>query len=131
MRILITGSRDWECGPLARQLIGRLTHRYGSKIVIVQGGPRRRYGIRDRVSEGALTTEPYPAKWDELGKRAGPVRNAEMIATRPDFVIAIHRDLARARGPEISQAGTRGWSACVPFDHDTREGRHIKADDPH
>lgn len=82
MRILITGDRNRECRPLARAIIGRLTRKYGSKIVIVHGdgnGVDQAFALECR--EGNIIVEAHPAKW-ELGKRAGPLRNAEMIATK-------------------------------------------------
>jgi hypothetical protein len=124
MRILITGDRNWECRPLARQIIGRLTRRYGSKIVIVHGdgnGVDQAFAIECR--------EGNTAKW-ELGKRAGPLRNAEMIATKPVFVIAIHRDLARSKGTKdcVKQALEAGIPVYL-FDNEHGEPRRVKADD--
>jgi hypothetical protein len=131
VRILITGSRDWECRPLARAIIGRLTRKYGSKIIIVhadRNGVDQAFAIECR--EGNITAEVHPAKC-ELGKRAVPLRNAEMIATKPDFVIAIHRDLARSRGTKdyVKQALAAGLRVYL-FDHETRNARLVKADDP-
>lgn len=104
MRILITGDRNWECRALARRIIGRLIRRYGRRVVIVHGdgnGVDQAFAIE--CKEGNITVEAYPAKW-EIGKRAGPLRNAEMIATKPDFVIAIHRDLVNSKGRRIAFA---------------------------
>jgi YspA, cpYpsA-related SLOG family len=130
MRILITGQRDWECRPLARAIIGRLTRKYGSKIVIVHGdgnGVDQAFQIECR--EGNIVLEAHPANW-EMGKRAGRLRNAEMIATKPDFVIAIHRDLARKGTKDcVKQALAAGLRVYL-FDHETRDARRIKADDP-
>lgn len=30
----------------------------------------------------------FPANWDKHGRRAGPIRNQEMIETKPDMVVA-------------------------------------------
>ena len=130
MRILRTGQRDWECRPLARAIIGRLTRKYGSKIVIVHGngnGVDQAFAIECR--EGNITVEAHPAKW-ELGKRAGPLRNAEMIATKPDFVTAIHRDLARSKGTKdcVKQALEAGLDVFL-FDSEHGEPKRIKAAD--
>jgi hypothetical protein len=131
MRVLITSDPNWECRPLSRQIIGRLTRKYGSKIIIVHGdgnGVDQAFAIESR--EGNVTAEAHPAKW-ELGKRAGPLRNTEMIATKPVFVIAIHRGLARSKGTKdcVKQALAVGLRVYL-FDHENRNARLVKADDP-
>ena len=40
------------------------------------------------VENHGLTTEPHPADWDRLGKRAGFVRNAEMVDLGADLCLA-------------------------------------------
>jgi hypothetical protein len=54
-----------------------------------------------------------------------------MIATKPDFAIAIHRDLARSKGTKdcVKQALAAGLRVYL-FDHETGNGRRIKAEDP-
>lgn len=42
------------------------------------------------------TVEPHPADWDKYGRRAGFVRNAEMVQAGPDLCIAFIR--AESRG---------------------------------
>jgi hypothetical protein len=105
--------------------------KYGPKIVIVHGdgdGVDQAFAIECRESN--ITVEAHPAKW-ELGKRAGPLRNAEMIATKPDCVIAIHRDLARSKGTKdcVKQALAAALRVYL-FDHENRNARLVKADDP-
>ena len=126
----MTGGRDWECGPLARAIIGRLTRKCGSKIIIVHrngNGVDQAFAIE--CGEGNIAVEAHPAKW-ELGKRAGLLRNAEMVATKPDFVIAIHRDLAKSKGTKdcVRQALSGGLDVFL-FDNDHGQPKRIKADD--
>jgi hypothetical protein len=33
-----------------------------------------------------VTIDPHPAEWDRLGRRAGPISNAEMVAKGRAFV---------------------------------------------
>jgi hypothetical protein len=107
-----------------------LTRKCGSKIINVHGdgnGVDQAFAIECR--EGNITVEAHPAKW-ELGKRAGPLRNAKMIATKPDFVIAIHRDLARSKGTRdcVKQALAAGLDVFL-FDSEHGEPKRIKAAD--
>jgi YspA, cpYpsA-related SLOG family len=131
MRVLITGDRNWECRTLARAIIGRLTRKYGSKIIIVHGdgnGVDQAFAIECR--EGNTAVEAHPAKW-ELGKRAGPLRNTEMIATKPDFVVAIHRDLARSKGTKdcVKQALAAGIPVWLIEDDRAVPKRVLSADE--
>jgi hypothetical protein len=79
--------------------------------------------------EGNIAVEADPAKW-ELGKRAVPLRNAEMIATKPVFVIAILRDLARSKGTKdcVKQALAAGLDVFL-FDNEHGNPKRIKAGD--
>ena len=87
-RLLVCGSRNY---PNKEKVHAYLTIMRGthSDLLIITGmanGPdiwaywfAQRYGI---------PCECYPAKWNEHGKRAGYVRNKEMIESKPNFVAA-------------------------------------------
>jgi len=95
VRVLVTGSRDWRDIAKIRTQMHIACARYlPSAIVIVHGGcPRgadrladvwaKRYGLR---------TEPHPADWETHGKRAGFIRNAEMVALGADVCLAFIKD---------------------------------------
>ena len=41
----------------------------------------------------------FPAQWERLGKRAGPLRNIQMLDEgKPDFVVAFHDNLMESKG---------------------------------
>lgn len=41
----------------------------------------------------------FPAEWDRYGKRAGPLRNIQMLDEgKPDFVVAFHDNLMESKG---------------------------------
>jgi hypothetical protein len=132
MRILITGDRHWRCNDLAERIVNRLIKRYGADITIIHGGAM---GVDNAFSEACrklgVTFKAHLADWKGLGNIAGPERNREMVATKPDFVIAFHRDLARSKGTKdcVKQALAAGLDVYL-FDHETRNARRIKADDP-
>jgi hypothetical protein len=58
------------------------------------------------------------------------IPNAEMIATKPDYVTAIHRDLARSKGTKdcVKQALEAGLDVFL-FDSEHGEPKRIKAAD--
>ena len=37
---------------------------------------------------GELVLDPHPAEWTRFGRRAGPIRNGEMVALKPDVCLA-------------------------------------------
>lgn len=96
IRILITGSRDWDLfNPIANTLYA-VWSGYGQPkdAILVSGAcPKGADRIAEIVWEHAgLPVERHPADWNQHGKRAGFVRNAEMVATNPDICLAFIRN---------------------------------------
>lgn len=75
---LVVGSRTFNDYDL---LCNKLDHllQNQDKIVIVSGGAKGADSLAERYAkEHNYELIIFPAKWDELGKRAGYVRNTEM-----------------------------------------------------
>jgi hypothetical protein len=129
-RVLVTGDRHWYCLPLAERIVVRLVARYGAEnLTIVHGAATGVDGAFDSAAGlNGVGVERFPADWANLGKAAGPRRNATMVATQPDFCLALHRDL-------LSSKGTLGcvklcWEAEIPVwlvSDDGGEPRRIKS----
>lgn len=69
-------------------------------FIVIEGGC---YGADLLGKAGALKfgleCREYPAHWEEYGKKAGPIRNMEMISKEhPDMVVAFHSDLKNSKG---------------------------------
>jgi len=86
-RVLICGTRDGlhdDGVILLRQRLHEL-----SLCVVIEGGAR---GVdrqaRDLAQAIGLTVETYPAHWDKYGRRAGSIRNQEMLDSGIHLVIA-------------------------------------------
>lgn len=88
MRILITGSRDWT--DVHTILDALLTEVDGGPVTIVHGAcPTGADSTADRLGKVyGVTVERHPADWKTHGKRAGFVRNAEMVALGADVCLA-------------------------------------------
>jgi hypothetical protein len=99
MRILVTGDRDWICFDLAAAIVRRLLKRYGPDIVIVHGGC---VGVDDSFRGACrwlrVQDEQHAPDWARFGDAAGPKRNAEMVATKPDLCVALHRSIETSKG---------------------------------
>lgn len=73
-----------------RQCLGLLGAGVVSESVLVHGDARG----ADRVMEQAalwlgMKIEAHPARWSELGRAAGPVRNREMVYSGVSLCIAV------------------------------------------
>ncbi|QFG10437.1 DprA-like DNA processing chain A [Mycobacterium phage Anthony] len=83
-RILITGSREWEGRTTVWSALNQELIEFG-RLTIVHGAARGADDIADRWAWGArqdgyqVEIERYPADWNTLGKRAGTIRNQEMV----------------------------------------------------
>lgn len=93
-RILITGSRTWDDINAVRDALTTELVGADDPITIVHGAcPRGADDIADWIAQMAyFDIERHPADWDKLGKRAGFVRNAEMVALGADVCLAFIRD---------------------------------------
>jgi hypothetical protein len=128
LRILITGSRTWsDAWRIAEAIERAIAERGATDITIVHGAcPSGADQLAAEYAEimaawydGAgrqLAEERHPADWDRLGKRAGFVRNAEMVNLGADVCLAFIRDGSRgathtAGLAEKAGIPTRRWTA--------------------
>jgi hypothetical protein len=105
-RILVTGSRSWTDYALVAHALGVVIGQSGaalSDIVIVHGAcPSGADAMAARLArQRGYRTDARPADWNRLGNRAGFIRNAEMVASKPDICVAFIR------------AGSRGATHCA------------------
>lgn len=112
MKILVCGSRDWtdaeaiflRLSPLNVEAVKRrerVTLLHGN----APGADRLARGIGNGL--GHFDVEAFPADWDRYGKRAGPIRNLEMLDQNPDRVIAFSKG-SRGTQHTIDEARHRG-----------------------
>lgn len=59
--------------------------------VVIHGGARGADSLAGEVATKAgVPVEVYPAQWEKHGRRAGPIRNQQMLDEgRPDVVLAM------------------------------------------
>lgn len=93
MRILITGSRMWYHRPTIRRALAEVWH---PDAVLVSGAcpPKRpHYDGADYLCESCWAhwggrVERHPADWRQYGRRAGFVRNQQMVEQGADICLA-------------------------------------------
>jgi len=121
VRMLICGSRDFTDGALFHSVMTNLPERFRDVSAVIEGGAKGadRMG-REWAELMAVPVETYEADWQTHGKRAGYLRNVEMLAAEPDVVLAFFSkpdsrgtrmmvDLATKDGVETYRFGN--WSA--------------------
>jgi hypothetical protein len=81
-RILIVGSREFNDYPLVLETVLDYLNskdKHTSEVEIVSGGARGADAMGKRVAKAlGIRYREFPAAWDEFGKAAGYIRNAEM-----------------------------------------------------
>lgn len=120
MRIIVTGSRDWT----DRDLIWHeLNQRATSNAVIVHGDCPTG---ADRMAKDWIKTQPdiieeaHPADWKRYGRRAGPIRNREMVELNADICLAF---IGPCTSPRCNLAGehfSHGASGCAQMAKDAK-----------
>ena len=89
-KVLITGSREWnDQKTILDALSALLSDHKAGDITVIVGGARGADKIAKEIAEFlCMNVQEFPAKWDKFGKSAGHIRNAEMVAQKPDICLA-------------------------------------------
>lgn len=113
MRILITGSRDWDDVPtVVAALRGVILEANASKddTIIVQGDcPRGADRIaKDLGMEWGAEVESHPAQWNTHGKPAGFIRNKLMVDLGADVCLAFVKNNSKGATHTVNLAQAAG-----------------------
>lgn len=101
MRILITGSRDWNSISDVFRLIETIAHIYNPiEVTVVHGAcptgadymAHQWVGVARTLMPYTIIEEAHPASWKEFGRAAGPIRNREMVEMGADICLAFIRN---------------------------------------
>lgn len=123
MKIVITGSRDWDDG---KYILARLWQ-LPDDSVIHQGEAA---GADTLAKNAALVlnhiVRSHPALWALHGKAAGIIRNCEMLKTKPDLVIAFRRGGLASRGTTHCIEEARAMGIPVEI-HEYEQRGYVRA----
>ncbi|BBC53858.1 hypothetical protein [Mycobacterium phage PP] len=114
-RVLITGSRDWVDRTTIWTALQSELELFGS-LTIVHGGARGADDIADRWAWGKsqegydVEVERHDADWETHGKRAGIIRNQEMVDLGADVCYAF----PLASGTGTRHCMSRAMAAGIP-----------------
>ena len=117
-RILITGSREWT----DRKAIQMALSVYGYDVDLCHGGARGADSIAGEIAAGwGIPVSIFQADWQKHGKRAGPIRNQQMLDEfKPDVVLAFPVPSSRGTFDMIERARKAGVRFEVYFPGDAR-----------
>lgn len=89
MRALVCGGRDYADKDAVFYLLGLLHRGYNFEVVIHGDASGADALAAAWARDRGVPVAAYPADWDAHGKKAGPIRNQQMLDEgRPDIVIA-------------------------------------------
>lgn len=110
-RLMITGSRDWDDKSTVDRALFNYWYTSGraNDILLIEGGARGADNLARVCWEAAgLHTEQYPADWATYGKRAGIIRNLQMLDAGPEHVLAFIKNNSRGASHAAAEAERRG-----------------------
>lgn len=89
-RILVTGSRDWDDREKIAEVLWDYWYDTDEHSVLVSGAcPLGADAIAEDIwTKAGGRVERHPALWTTFGKRAGFIRNAEMVKAGADVCLA-------------------------------------------
>lgn len=89
MRILVTGSRDWYIKNVIHTALSSISVKDGEQVTVVHGGARGAdYLAQECAHALGYVAERHDADWEKYGKRAGYIRNKEMVDAGADICLA-------------------------------------------
>jgi hypothetical protein len=109
MRLLICGDRDWDDKELIKKMVLELR----PTVIIDGAAPGADELAAEVAKELGIALEEYPADWEGLGTKAGPIRNTQMLVEgKPELVLAFHDYLETSKGTKdmVRKASVAGVS---------------------
>lgn len=111
-RILITGSRDWTDEVAIESALEPYSYHPvgGPRPVLVSGAcPTGADFIAEEIWERwGLPVEYHPADWEKHGKRAGPIRNQEMVNLGAAVCLAFIKNHSRGASYTLAASQRAG-----------------------
>lgn len=97
MKVLVTGSRSYPEPQDVFDVLASL-----SPTVVIHGGcPTGADAFAERwCQDTGIPQDVHPADWQNYGRKAGYLRNVQMIAEEPDLVVAFF--YGESRGTQMT-----------------------------
>lgn len=108
MKVLVCGSRGLRPKDY-REVLERLIQ-LSPETQVIHGNERHVDQFAAACARAFNMPEPqaFPADWERYGKRAGFIRNRQMLDAKPDLVIACWDGVSPGTKDTIDEAERRG-----------------------
>ena len=112
-RVIIAGTRDFNDYDLLSKHADQMLSNVADEIEIVSGGAKGADALGERYAQQkGYSVKRFPADWAKYGRRAGPMRNAEM-AKYADALIAYWDGKSKGTKSMIDLATKEGLKVRV------------------
>lgn len=102
MRVLICGSRSFAAAGVINAMVRGLAETYPD-LVVIHGAAKGADTLAGEAAKDIAKVEEYPADWEQYGKKAGYLRNKQMLEEgQPDLVLAfVDKPLTESKGTHM------------------------------
>lgn len=111
-RVLVTGSRTWDCWDTVHCALASAVYQRLPAVVVHGACPKGADAMASawvrRFARFGIAEERHPADWGQFGKASGFRRNAEMVAAGADVCLAFIQPCANPRCDRPRPHGSHG-----------------------
>lgn len=119
LRVIVCGGRDYHDRETVFRALDRLHGERGIDFLIQGAANGADYLAWQWANERGVPCGSYPANWDEHSKRAGPIRNQEMIDEgKPDGIVAFPG--GRGTDDMVRRAKSAGLKVWFPVSDEVK-----------
>lgn len=112
-RVIVCGGRDFRDADAVSGVLDAVLAKHPD-LVVVQGGADGADRLAfDWAKAHGVPVSTFPANWEQLGRRAGPVRNATMLRVGAAGVVAFPG--GRGTADMVRQAEAAGVPVWKPL----------------
>lgn len=95
-KYVFSGDRHWSNKSFVKEVLE--TYIPTGSLIVHGDAPGLDTVVDELAGRMYFSVVRYPADWDRYQRAAGPIRNREMIAVKPERVFCFHRNIKESKG---------------------------------